>query len=252
MVSVSVVVVALVFGVTWGVRALGGRDITVGGFVWLRGVATRLSAASSAAVQGWRGTHREQELEETVRTLERETAVLADVFEENAFLRSVAELPVRREHRTVLGHVYAAGAVGQRRQALVDVGSRDGIVPGSAAALQDGTLLGIVAEVYERSSRVLLMGDPTTQVTARVLGRDSSGLAHVDQSGQLVLDFVPKDRQVTEGNRIVTSGIDGLPVGLVIGTVRSVDIDHTSLFQRIRIESAHDDGPVWRVVIFES
>ena len=53
----------------------------------------------------------------------------------------------------------------------------------------------------------------------------------------------------TEGAVVVASGLDGIPAGLPIGTIRSVDAERTTLFQIIRIDPAHEAESVWRVLV---
>jgi cell shape-determining protein MreC len=73
------------------------------------------------------------------------------------------------------------------------------------------------------------------------VGSDVAGLARSDGKGSVLLDLVQKDEQVDEGARIVTSGDDRYPAGLIIGTVRSVDDDAATLFQIVRVAPAAAD-----------
>lgn len=178
-----------------------------------------------------------------------ELAFLRDVREENEFLRRIADLPARGEYQALTGGVFSYSVVGQELQTVINIGSRDGVSVGSSVVTESGALLGIVSHIRERSSAVVVLGDPSLQITGRVMGTEIGGLVRVDQTGQLVLDLIGKDESVDEEQMIVSSGLDNVPPGLLIGTIRSVDAERTTLFQIIRIDPAHKAESVWRVLV---
>lgn len=97
---------------------------------------------------------------------------------------------------------------------------------------------------------VRTIGDPALEVTARVVGTDVSGLLHTDAKEGLVLDMVQKAEFVSEGQSIATSGNDGLPAGILIGTVRSVDTESATLFKIVRVSSAAAKDFSGKVLVF--
>jgi rod shape-determining protein MreC len=176
-------------------------------------------------------------------------AQVADLMEENAFLRLISDLPARRERSVVDGNVFAYGIGGNTQRMVVNRGAVDGIVPGATVTTAAGVFIGLVHQVQERTATVRVVGDPGVQVTARVRGTDINGLMRLDAYGELVLDLIAKDELVSEGVVVETSGLDQMPSGLRIGTVRTVDADRTTLFQVIRLDPAHRAEPVTRVLI---
>ncbi len=108
------------------------------------------------------------------------------------------------------------------RTVLLNAGFRDGIRRGQAVMNADG-LVGRIAEVGGRSSRVLLLSDLNSRVP--VLNSQSSqrGVLSGDNSDWPNLVFLPNNARVTAGDRIVTSGHGGLfPRGLPVGVVGSI------------------------------
>lgn len=108
------------------------------------------------------------------------------------------------------------------RSLLVNSGTRAGVRKGQAAMTGTG-LLGRVAEVGERSARVLLVTDLNSRIPVMVeRSRDRAVLAG-DNSEQPRLEYLTAAAQVRAGDRIVTSGYGGvLPPGLPVGSVVSV------------------------------
>lgn len=189
------------------------------------------------------------DLQQERSQLESRLAELQDVEEENAFLRRIADLPARGDRDAVVGNIFTYSVVGQELRTVLNRGEQDGIILGSTVVTEAGALLGIVSDVRERSSVVRMLGDPAMQVTGRILGTQIGGLVHVDHTGRLALDLIGKDESVAEGAVVVASGLDTIPAGLRIGTVRSVDAERTTLFQIIRIDPAHGSELVWRVLV---
>ena len=132
-------------------------------------------------------------------------------------------------------------------QTVLNRGTDEGIAVGDVVSTGFGELVGTVERVSADHSIVRMVGDPTLEVTARVLTSDVAGLVRSDRGSSVVLDLVRNDEVVAEGATLVTSGDDRYPAGLIIGTVRSIDHEAVTLFQRIRVTPAvRDDihGPV--------
>jgi rod shape-determining protein MreC len=108
---------------------------------------------------------------------------------------------------------------------LINAGRANGVEPGLAVVNAEG-LVGRVTEAGERSARVLLVTDLNSRIPVRLsLTRDRAILAG-DNSDEPRLLYLPTGTSVVPGERIVTSGHDGvLPPGLPVGVVSSVGPD---------------------------
>lgn len=108
------------------------------------------------------------------------------------------------------------------RTVLLNAGSRDGVAKGQAAINGDG-LVGRVAEVGRRSSRILLLTDLNSRVPAILEPSRDRGVLEGDNSNALRLSYLPTGVQMNPGDRVVTSGHGGVfPAELPIGVVTSV------------------------------
>lgn len=116
----------------------------------------------------------------------------------------------------------------------LDKGTSDGIVVNSLVfapqteATTFGVLVGIVTSATRTSSTVTFLTDPSTSVGARLLASAKPlGLLKATSSGQLILDKVPAETRVREGDTVVTAGygtptlMSPYPPGLMIGRVTS-------------------------------
>ena len=147
----------------------------------------------------------------------------------------------------------------------VAAGSSNGVVPGSVVveptggADDSGALIGVVDLVAPNVSRVVLLTDTSSSVTAtdltapKVVGalRRGGGGSNV-----LILDRVPKEPYVRVGDTIVTAGSFGtpslpskFPKGIPIGTVSSHTNNDASLFQNIQVKPLVDLSSLQSVVV---
>jgi rod shape-determining protein MreC len=147
----------------------------------------------------------------------------------------------------------------------IHAGSSQGIRVGSIVVeptgAPDGTgaLVGTVDKVASNVSRVLLLTDNLSNVTATDL-TDPRAVGTVRRGGgggdALILDRVPKQPPVNVGDTIITAGTLGdgplkskFPRGIPIGTVASKSNSDASLFQNIQLHALVDFSSVQSVVV---
>jgi rod shape-determining protein MreC len=108
------------------------------------------------------------------------------------------------------------------RSVLVNAGSREGVAKGNAALSGNG-LLGRVAEVGQRSARILLINDLNSRIPVVVERSRERAILAGDNSVTPRLLYLPSLTKIQVGDRIVTSGHGGVfPVGLPVGVVTSI------------------------------
>jgi rod shape-determining protein MreC len=103
-------------------------------------------------------------------------------------------------------------------------------------------LVGRVRQVSATGAEVLLITDNTSAVTARVLnpGNDS-GVVRGTLNGELLLDFVDINAQISEAQQVyTTSETQAFPPNLLIGQLASVRLSDDGLFLQGTVESLVD------------
>jgi rod shape-determining protein MreC len=107
------------------------------------------------------------------------------------------------------------------RSVLVNAGRADNVARGQAAITGEG-LVGRIAEVGERASRVLLITDLNSRIPVTIEGSRERAVLAGDNSEQPRLIYLPARPPVKVGDRIVTSGHGGVfPPGLPVGVIAS-------------------------------
>jgi len=105
------------------------------------------------------------------------------------------------------------------RTLVVMAGRRDGVERGQAAMAGQG-LIGRVVQVGEWSSRILLITDINARIPVVLETTRQRAMLGGDNSDQPKLLYIPRGLEVTEGERVFTSGHGGLfPPGLPVGMV---------------------------------
>lgn len=162
------------------------------------------------------------ELVEEVRRLEQWQEVARRLETENRSLRALLNFVPEPHTHAVAGSVIADLGGSFARNVLVSVGSDDGVAKGQAAMTGEG-LVGRVAEVGEKTSRVLLITDLNSHIPVIVESSRERAVLAGDNTALPRLIYLPQSARVSRGDRIVTSGNGGgFPPGLPVGTVTSV------------------------------
>ncbi len=142
---------------------------------------------------------------------------------ENKSLRGLLSFKKTPKARFVTGRVIADTGGVFAHSLVVTAGSRDGIAKGQAVMTGDG-LVGRVAEVGRRSSRILLITDLNSRIPVLNGRTRVRAILAGNNSEQPGLIHLPPGETAAPGDRIVTSGHGGVfPSGLAVGIVSSVD-----------------------------
>jgi len=198
----------------------------VDAFTPIMDVASRPVSAVNAVVRDIREvvdlrTELARVKEENERLLQWQT-VARRLEAENSGFRSLLTAKTETSSFLIAARVVADAGGPFVRTVLLNAGRRDGVSKGQAVVNADG-MVGRVAEVGERSARILLLSDLNSRVPVVNERSGQRGVLAGDNSEWPLLVFLPNQAQVQPGDPIVTSGHGGLlPPGLPIGIVASI------------------------------
>ena len=125
------------------------------------------------------------------------------------------------------------------RKVVIDKGARDGLRAGSPVVDQNG-VVGQVTRVHTLSSEVTLLTDKEQAIPVQVVRNGLRAIAFgAGSSGMLELRFMAANAEIQNGDKLVTSGIDGTyPPGLPVATVARIERDAAYAFARIVCQPA--------------
>lgn len=142
---------------------------------------------------------------------------------ENAELRALTKFKPESASHLISAQVIANSGGAFARNVLVNVGERDGVARGQAAATGEG-LVGRVSEVGDRAARVLLLTDLNSHIPVMLEASRDRAVMAGDNSDQPRLLYLPANVAAKVGDRIVTAGSGGVfPPGLPVGVVAAVE-----------------------------
>ncbi|SOH93040.1 rod shape-determining protein MreC [Monaibacterium marinum] len=137
----------------------------------------------------------------------------------NARLRALNNVQLSPQATFITGEIMAEGAGPFSRSGLLNVGSENGVMDGSAAL--DGLgLVGRISGVGEETSRVIFLTDINSRVPVILQPSGQRAILIGDNTDAPLIDFVEDTERVQAGDRVVTSG-DGrvLPADVLAGQV---------------------------------
>lgn len=125
------------------------------------------------------------------------------------------------------------------RKVVIDRGTNQGVRAGSPVIDETG-VVGQVTRAYGPIAEVTLVTDKDQAIPVQVVRNGLRAVAFGSgSSGMLELRFMAANAEVQNGDRLVTSGIDGIyPAGLPVATVARVERDAAYTFARIVCQPA--------------
>jgi rod shape-determining protein MreC len=190
---------------------------------------------------------------EQVRALRTQLQIAREAQIENEVLRGQLGFAQANPSYEVL----PAGIIGRDPSNLshsltIDRGLEDGIRVGMPVITSAG-LVGRIADAHRTSSRVLLVSDVSSSVSAMIQRTRATGVVQGQVDGNPDMLFVPQDEPVQVGDVVLTAGMGRtFPRRLVIGYVVSAQTSDIELYQDVELELAVDPSRLEMVMVLLS
>ena len=205
--------------------------------------STSLSSSIGSMWSGYialRGVHEENvRLRDRLGALESQNIRLVEVAHENTRLRQLLTMTEDQALDGIVAAVIGYDPVNWIQTLTIDKGTRHGMREGLAVLDVHSNVVGQVIAVGVHSARVLLVTDPVSGVDAVVQDSRVRGVVEGLGGNLARLSFVQREMTVQIGERVLTSGMDGIfPRGKLIGTVVGVKENRNGLFQLVQVRPA--------------
>ncbi|GAB4215417.1 MAG: rod shape-determining protein MreC [Synechococcales cyanobacterium] len=160
-------------------------------------------------------------------------AQVKELQAQNQELRRLLQIPAPLGSQGMTAAVMARQSDQWWQQITLNRGRTDDVLPGDVVAAPGG-LVGRVEMVTPNTSRVLLISDPTSRVGVVVSRTRHMGILRGTGSQEAILEFFNKDPAVQVGDPVFTSGLSSFyPAGMMVGVVRSVNLDSSPAPQAV-------------------
>lgn len=166
---------------------------------------------------------------------QREEAARAEATQLRRLIGAAERLPVESTPAEVLYN----GRDPYSKKVVIDRGAQHGLKLGSPVVDEAG-VLGQVTRVHAMVAEVTLVTDKDQAIPVQVLRNGLRAVAFGGgASGMLELRFMAANAEIQNGDRLVTSGIDGTyPPGLPVASVSKIERDAAYAFARIACQPA--------------
>ena len=176
-----------------------------------------------------------RQLVESSQSVQRLEAALAETEQ----LRRLAGVAERRGAKGMAAEILYNTRDPYARKVIINRGAQHGVRPG-APVIDEIGVVGQVTRAHPGASEVTLLIDKDQAIPIQVVRNGLRAVAFGSgASGMLELRFMAANAEIEAGDRLVSSGLDGLyPPGLAVATVTRVERDATSSFARILCQPA--------------
>jgi rod shape-determining protein MreC len=256
----ALLLVALLFGqlliMSASARNTEGASYLERGVTQASGPLIGVTRAVGGRVHGVLGWFREMRtaraenvrLREEVVRLRGEVDRTKEQANENRRLRRLLGMREDLVPRSIGASVITTTLTRQTRMILLDRGEESGVRSDQAVVAWGGAV-GRVVFAGKRFSKVRLLTDPNSGVAGIVQRSRAAGMVVGRGEGGLEMAYVPKYADVVAGDRVITSGLDGVfPKGFGIGTV-SLVADTAGVSKTIRLSAELDFSALEEVLI---
>lgn len=235
------------------------QEVTFGAFAEMQRGAT---SAFGSAREGWQNYFALQEIRRENDQLKQEVTKLRvsleqerSVAQQARTLQQLLDLRSATGFETAAAMVIGSGADPEFRTITIDKGTQDGLRP-DMAVMSPAGIVGRILMPTARAAKVQLIID--RDAAAGVLIERSrvngvvEGLGSGEElgfkAGMISLNYVPSSADVKQGDRVVTSGIDGIyPKGVPVGEIQSTERKGGEW--RIRVKPAVDFAALEAVLV---
>ncbi len=137
-------------------------------------------------------------------------------------------------------HFIAASVIGREtgpwfHTLMINKGSAEGIKVDMGVMTQRG-VVGKVIKTFSHHAQVLLMTDPNSAMAAIVQRTRDEGIVQGMGKNQVRLKYLPRFAEVTEGDMLITSGLEGsFAKGIPIGRIQKIDKQGDDFFLNVTV-----------------
>jgi rod shape-determining protein MreC len=226
----------------WAVDAITPLERTL---VWIQNGSGNLWH-NYFYLRGVRAENRQ--LKEQIEQMRLQQVRLADDAAQARRLQTLLAFKEQFISHTVAAQVIGSSGSDLSRILYIDKGEKAGIRRDMAVMTSDG-IVGKVLLVYPSVAQVLLINDQSSGVGALLEKTRLQGVLRGTANGEVMLERVMSDEQVSPGETVLTSGGDQIfPKGLPVGTVMKVGSGR-DLFLNIKIKPAADLSKLEEVLV---
>ena len=215
------------------------------------GVTTTATNMRDGVQHAWQSFQNQSRYEEEIARLNRRIEDLEESRRENERLRKLLSFKETFATKPLPARVIGWDISPWRRLMILDHGQKEGIQKDMSVVVAEG-LVGRIFEAGAHTSRVLLVLDPESRVSALAANSRAQGIAAGNGGENLSMEYLETDSNVALGETVLTSGATGLfPKGIPVGKIQALAKSADGLHLSAEIKPAVSFSKIEEVLCLE-
>jgi len=175
-----------------------------------------------------------EELESRNQELLVEIASLRELKKENETLRGALNIGLNKDFKLAFTQIISKDI--SQDFILINKGSKDGLSKDLPVITSQKLLVGRINEVYDHFSKVILISNKEGSFDAKISGNEVYGVVKGKGDLRVVLELVPRESEIKEGDLVVTTSLGGIfPSGILVGQIKKIRKSDIEPFQDAEI-----------------
>jgi rod shape-determining protein MreC len=175
------------------------------------------------------------ELQKRLESLQLQTQKLSELEKENERLRRLLHFMDERPGTLIAARVIGEDVTNWFKSIVIDKGRGNGIGEKMPVVTPEG-VVGQAIEVNQWHTKVMILIDTNSAIDVYVTGKQARGILAGTGRTTLKMKYVLKNDDIEAGDRLITSGKDGVyPRGLPVGVVINVNKNVVGLFAEVEV-----------------
>lgn len=176
-------------------------------------------------------------LEKENEQLQAENEILKLLKKENEVLRKALNIGLEKEFKLETVNFIGKDISGDIF--LIDKGENFGLKEGEVVITPEKFLIGKIITVYPNFSKVQVFTDKEFSFDVEISEKGINGLVKGQGKFQAKIDFLPKEAEISIGDKVLTSARGGrFPKGIFVGEIEKVEKSDSEFYQKAEIKPA--------------
>lgn len=176
---------------------------------------------------------------------------LVELERENKRLKDILNMVEKHPSTMIVARITGEDIKNWFKSIIIDKGRKDGLKERMPVITPKG-IVGQIVEVNRGHSKVMVLNDANSCVDTYVEGKETRGILEGKGETTLLLKYVLKTDDITVGDKLITSGKDGIyPKNLYAGIVISIDRQRPGIFSDIEVMPFNNFKRLEEVIILK-
>lgn len=162
------------------------------------------------------------------------------LLKENESLKKQLGVPEKNDRKLTIAKIFSIDR-SITQTMMIDKGEKDDLKKGMPVIYGGNVLIGVIDEVFESSSRVILIEDTRFSLSVKIGKNDVlASIKGVGIGGLAKIELVTNEDEIAVGDLIVSSGLDNVPQSLIIGEIIKSELKGGNLFKDVESKIFYD------------